>query len=182
MVLFKESFWKLLDHIYLQSSFSTIMRHSDNSILKDTVQLKILRRWINIRVNSFIKTEKTSWNKNRKLNRNAWKVISCRKIRACASKNVSAKIDHISPIFILFFFSKTKLVLKFNSVLVGILDNFGHNLFTCLPSDYHLLFHWSWSSSSASINFLVRTTTKILLDRRYDELLSIYSRFVGMTI
>ena len=52
-----------------------------------------------------------------------------------------SKIDHISPIFILFFFSKTKLVLKFNSVLVGILDNFGHNLFTCLPSDYHLLFH-----------------------------------------
>ena len=34
-------FWKLLDHNYTQSSFSTIMRHFDNKILKDTLELKI---------------------------------------------------------------------------------------------------------------------------------------------
>ena len=50
----KVLFWKLLDYSYVQSSFSAIMRHIDNSSLKYPLQLKIL--WINIRVNSFIKT------------------------------------------------------------------------------------------------------------------------------
>ena len=50
----KMLFWKLLDHSDVQSSFSTIMRHIDNSILKDTLQLKVLRT--RIRSNSFIKT------------------------------------------------------------------------------------------------------------------------------
>ena len=49
--------WKLLDHSYARSSFSIIMRHIENSIVKDTLKLKILRTWINMRViNSFIKT------------------------------------------------------------------------------------------------------------------------------
>ena len=57
MVVFsKVPFWKLLDHSYIQSSFSIIVKHIDNSILKDTLQLKILRTWIKIRSNSFIKT------------------------------------------------------------------------------------------------------------------------------
>ena len=38
------------------TSFSTIMSHIESSILKDTLQLKILRRWIKIRSDSFIKT------------------------------------------------------------------------------------------------------------------------------
>ena len=50
MVIFsKVSFWKLPDHNYVQSSFSSIRRHIDNSILKDTLQLKILWNWIKIR-------------------------------------------------------------------------------------------------------------------------------------
>ena len=57
MVVFsKVPFWKLLDHSYIQSSFSIMVKHIDNSILKDTLQLKILRTWIKIRSNSFIKT------------------------------------------------------------------------------------------------------------------------------
>ena len=63
------------------------------------------------------------------------------------------------------FSLKQNLVFKFYLVLIGILDNFRPNLFTCLPFDYQLLFHWSWSLSSASIHFLIRTsirTTKIL--------------------
>ena len=47
-------FWKLLDHSDVHSSFSTIMRLIDNSILKDTLQLKVLRT--RIHSNSFIKT------------------------------------------------------------------------------------------------------------------------------
>ena len=56
MVFFsKVTFWKLLDHSYRQIHFSTITRHIDNSILKDTLQFYILRTWINMRAKSFIK-------------------------------------------------------------------------------------------------------------------------------
>ena len=58
-------FWKCHpENYYVRSSFSTIMRHICNSILKDNPQLKILRTWINICVNSFIKT----WEKIMKRN------------------------------------------------------------------------------------------------------------------
>ena len=57
MVVFpKVPFLKLLDHVYVQSSSSTIMRPVDNSILKEIVQMKILRTRIKIRSNSFIRT------------------------------------------------------------------------------------------------------------------------------
>ena len=52
----KVAFWKLFDHSYVQSSFSIITRHLENSILKDTLQLNILRTWINLCAKSFIKT------------------------------------------------------------------------------------------------------------------------------
>ena len=44
----KVAFWKLLDHRYVQSFFSAITRHIENSILKDTLKLENLRIWINI--------------------------------------------------------------------------------------------------------------------------------------
>ena len=67
----KVLFWKLLDYSYVQSSFSAIMRHIDNSSLKYPLQLKIL--WINIRVNSFIKTWESivKW-KSKKLPGKLW--------------------------------------------------------------------------------------------------------------
>ena len=69
MVIFlKVSFWKLLDHSYIQSSFSTIVRYIDKSILKE---LKILRAWIKICANSFIK----AWvNINWKSTKVPWKL------------------------------------------------------------------------------------------------------------
>ena len=55
MVVFpKVPFCKLLDRRYVQSSFSTIMRHIENIILKDTLQLKTLWTRIKIRSSSFI--------------------------------------------------------------------------------------------------------------------------------
>ena len=56
VVFFNTPFSELLDRSYVQSAFSITMRHIDNSILKDTLQLKILRTWIKIRSNTFIKT------------------------------------------------------------------------------------------------------------------------------
>ena len=50
----KVSFWKLLDHNYVQSSLiSKIVRHIENSILKKILPLKTLRTWIKICVNTF---------------------------------------------------------------------------------------------------------------------------------
>ena len=56
MVIFsKVPFRKLLYHSYVKVFFSTIAKHINNSILKDTLRLKILWPWINIQSNSFIK-------------------------------------------------------------------------------------------------------------------------------
>ena len=51
VVIPKVPFWKLFDHSYVQSSLSIITKHIDNSILKDTLPLKILRTRIKIRSN-----------------------------------------------------------------------------------------------------------------------------------
>ena len=52
MVVFsKAPFWKLHNHGYVQTFTSKFVRYIENSILKNTLQLKILR----IRGNSFIK-------------------------------------------------------------------------------------------------------------------------------
>ena len=57
MVIFlKVSFLKLLDHRSVESSLPTLTRHIDNSVLKVTLQLKILLTWIKICAYSFIKT------------------------------------------------------------------------------------------------------------------------------
>ena len=106
-----------------------------------------------------LRLEKTWWNKN-------WRsCLKCYKLHKNPSLHFGqhcTKIDHISLIFIGYFFSQTNLVFKFNLVLIGVLDTFRRNLFFYLPFDYHLLFHWSWSSSSASIHFLI-STTKLLM-------------------
>ena len=97
----KVSSWKLLDHSYVRSSFSTIMKHMDNSILKDTLQVEILRSWIKLRVSSFIK----NWEDIMK-----WKSKSLpQKLHKNPCLHVEqncTKIDHISLIFIRFFFSQ----------------------------------------------------------------------------
>ena len=57
MIIFSNVlFRKLLDHNVVHSSFPTITRHIDNSILKDILQLKILWAWVKIHADSFIKT------------------------------------------------------------------------------------------------------------------------------
>ena len=94
----KVAFWKLLDHSYVQSSFSINTRHIENSILKDTLQLNIFRTWINLRATSFIKT---SVNMKKKL-----KTVP-RKRSACTF-----------PLFYTLLFL-SNLVFKFHIVLIG---------------------------------------------------------------
>ena len=70
-------------------SLSTITRHIDNSILKDTLQFYILRAWINMLAKSFIKT---SVNVTETIiDEGAWKEISYSKIQACTWKNTGPK-------------------------------------------------------------------------------------------
>ena len=126
-------FWKLLDHNYVQSSFSRITRHIGNSVLKDTLLLKILQTWIKISANSFI----NSWVKTIK-----WKLtkvplkLSLALDYDSALQRTSHQIDVVSLIVIRFFFSQTNLVFKSNPVFIDILDSFCHSLFTFSPFNY----------------------------------------------
>ena len=74
--------------------------------LKDTVQLKILRTWINIRVNSFFdKFHET------KMDEDASEIVSCTKSEPVLWRTLH---QDISLIIIFFFFSETNLNFKFN--------------------------------------------------------------------
>ena len=79
--------------------------------LKDTLQLKILRTWIDIRVNSFLdKFHET------KMDEDASEIISCTK-----SEPVLWRTSHqdISLIIIFFFFSETNLNFKLDLLNTG---------------------------------------------------------------
>ena len=103
------------------------MRHINYSVLKDTLWLKILRTWIKIRANYFIKTLVN--NMKRKINEGALNIITCEKNATPHFKEHYTKID-ISLVVICFFFSQTNLVFKYNPLFIDILDSFCHSLFT----------------------------------------------------
>ena len=112
------------------SPFSTITRLIDNSILKDTLQLYILRTWTNMRAKSFIKTSVNVT--ETKTDEGARKKI---KNATCTWKNIWTKIETTFHLFYALLFL-SNLVFKFNIVLIGnFLYNFHHNLFTFLSFD-----------------------------------------------
>ena len=123
-------FWKSHSESYLITTISkfcsTITRHIYNSMSKDTQQLKILRTWIKICADSFIKKQKST--------KVPWK-LSLAKNATPYFKEHCNEIADISLVIIRFFFSQTNLVFKSNLVFIEILDCFCHNLFTFLPFD-----------------------------------------------
>ena len=114
MVIFsKKPFQKIVGDNYVKALRSWLMRHIDNSILKDTLQLKILGTWINARANYFIKAlvkiMKRKWRRcleNYHSHKNAIPLF----------KEYCTEIDDISLVFICFFFSQTNLVFRSNPV------------------------------------------------------------------
>ena len=84
----KVPFFKLLDRSYVQSPFSVITRHVHNCVLKGSLQLIILRIWINICEFCHQDLGKDHETKVDEGNR---QIISCTKIRACTSKNIVPK-------------------------------------------------------------------------------------------
>ena len=80
---------KLIDHIYVQCSFSRIATHIENSTLKEILQLKILWTWIKIRVNTFIKTLVNIM--KQKSTKVLWKLSFTKKTRPRTSKNIASK-------------------------------------------------------------------------------------------
>ena len=87
-------------------SFSKIARYIDNSVLKDTLKLKILRKWIKIRATSFIKT----WvNIKWKSTKVPWK-LSLQKNTTPHFKEHCTKVDDISLIVICFFCSLLQFI------------------------------------------------------------------------
>ena len=98
------------------SPFSTITRHIDNSILKDTLQLYILRTWINMRAKSFIKTSVNVT--ETKIDEAAWKKINHAKLQACTWKDIWLKIETTFHLFYALLFL-WNLDFRFNIVLIG---------------------------------------------------------------
>ena len=99
----KVTFWKLLDHSYVQSSFPIITRHIENSILKDTLQLNIYRTWINLRATSFIKTSVNMKQKSMTVPR---KRSVAQKSKRALQRTLKLNRPRFTY-FILFFFSQT---------------------------------------------------------------------------
>ena len=99
----KVAFWKLLDHSYVQSSFSINTRHIENSILKDTLQLNIFRTWINLRATSFIKTSVNMKQKSMTVPRKR----SIAQKSKCALRRALNLSRPRFTYFIRFFFSQT---------------------------------------------------------------------------
>ena len=133
VIFSKLPFQKLLDHNYVQSSFSIITKHIDNSILKDTLQLKILRLWIKIHANSSIKiwVNIIKW----KSTKAPWKLSPAKRYKLTL-ENRCTKICDISLIVICYFFSQTNVVFKSNPALIDIFDSFCQNLFTFSLFEY----------------------------------------------
>ena len=101
--------------------------------LKNTLQLKILRIWINVHADSFLDKYHEI-----KMGEGAVEIISCTKIGVCLWRTLH---QDILLIIVLFFASQTNLVFKFNRVL------------TQFVYCYLWILCVSWSSSSASTLF-----------------------------
>ena len=111
------AFWMLLDHSYVQIvSCQKLQRHIDNSILRDTLQLYILRTWINMRTKSFIKTSVNVT--ETKIDEGAWKNISHAELQAWTWKNILTKTETTFHLFYALLFL-WNLVCKFNIVMIG---------------------------------------------------------------
>ena len=102
--------------------------------MKDTLRLKIICTWINIRANSFIKALVN--NMKRRSTKVLWTSFT-RKNAMPHFKEHCTKID-ISLNVIRFFFSQTNLVFKSNPLFIDIMDSFCHSLFTFLPFNFYL--------------------------------------------
>ena len=107
-VILKVTFSQLYSKFLLNNSEA-----HDNKILIDTLQLKILRTWIEIRTNSFIKT----WINMKRKSRRSLENYQFWKNTIQHSKEHCTKIDDISLIVIRFFFLlnfQTNLILYLN--------------------------------------------------------------------
>ena len=98
----KVSFWKLLDHSYVQSSFPINTRHIKDSILKDTL-IKIFRTWINLHATSFIKTSVNMKKKSKTVPR---KRSAAQKSKCALWRTLKLSRPRFTY-FIRFFFSQT---------------------------------------------------------------------------
>ena len=115
IAILKVAWYQLSSKFFINNNKGHQQQH-----LKDTLQLKNLRTWIDIGANCFLGTYHET-----KMHEGAQKTISCTKIWPCFLKNISLTI--------VFLFSETNLVF-INSTCCSFND-FLQNLFTFLPFD-----------------------------------------------
>ena len=118
-------------------SFSTIARYIDNSVLKDTLKLKILRKWIKIRATSFIKT----WvNIKWKSTKVPWKLSLAEKYDPALQRTLHQSRWYFAYCYMLLFLSVTVYLHSY-----------------LLIADIWIFDIWVWVSSSGSTPFLKKT-------------------------
>ena len=124
--------------------------------MKDILQLKILRTWIKIHANSFIKTlvNIVKWESTK-----VPRKLSLAKKYNPYSKGHCTKINYIWLVIIRFFFSQTNLV------FIDILDSFCHSLFTFLPFHfwYSTYFRCSTEFIQCPYVFFIKTSKVLSL-------------------
>ena len=90
LLYYSNFFWKYHSKRYLVTAvfklLSTITRHTGNSILKDTLLLKILWTWVYVHANSFIKTSVNIM--KRKLTRKPGKLSVAQKSKALIRRSL----------------------------------------------------------------------------------------------
>ena len=143
VIILKIPFWKLLEIIYVQSSFSTITRHIDNSTRRTPYSWRFYRcestyvlilSWVNIMKSKWVEVPK--------------KLLAGQKSEPVLWRTFHQDISLI----IILFFSQTNLVFKFNLLLI--------ELFT--PQFiYLLIFCVSWVHP-VPLRFFIRTSNILM--------------------
>ena len=142
VIISKVLFWKLLDISYVQSSFSTFSRHSDNGIWKTPCRWRfygngstyvLILSWVNIM--------KRKWAKE------PGKLSDVRK-----SEPVLWRTFHL--LLYSCFFSQTNLVFKYVDRIISV---FVYLFFTYLPT-FSLIFAWCERNTVGDSRLIVAST------------------------
>ena len=148
MIIFsKVLFWKLLDHTYVQRSFSRIARRMKNSILKEILQSKILQTCIKIRANTSIKTWENIMKENQQRRLENYHLQNN---TTPHFKEQCTKVDNISFIVKRLFSCQTNIVFQSTWHFEELLPPLIYILTFWL-----LIFYGFWRSFSASTPFLL---------------------------
>ena len=163
VIFLKVPFRKFPDYDYVNVSSHQL--RNNISILKDILQLKILRTWIKVHASSFIKTSVN-------IQRRCLENYHSKKNATPHFKEHCTKTDDIWLVIIRFFLSQANLV------FIDILHSFSNSLFTFLAFDfwYSTYFQCSTEFMQCLYAFFIKTS-KVLSIKMFLLCLNFHETF-----